>query len=592
MPHPALKLENLGNLPISLRRLAIPAYHGSLENLRRVVTSLTDGSTPQRSQLLPVLYANLDLTAISGPALDLESAPTSDNILRAITSLDGLAAFPEFPDGVLVEFWPRSWQWIQFVYHHRTSLPCARSEKQILANLLLFLRQIFENTGNSFALIHEVPGVRALVARAWALYLGDAHRVDYDPAFTALCMFIRFARSTDDSPNPVDELEEFTDGAGGTSALASLIIRHLTFFSHGGESTVPLLHSAISFLLEYGDQDSPFHRELLAQGILNSVVKALAAVQGATFRKMGNLVACCVVLLGCFLNTFPIYPWIKQAVGAGLIRVFIRCSMRTDAASDSESFIRFVEFLSASTVYRPVLRKLQESVEEARDLLNSGAFPQSVVFDAWREFVELLESRLMLMEKLDRAKESCRKACDNMECGAIRKKTEFRCCSACQSTYYCSEECQRRDWAEGDHREECKRIQCNRFRNAWELGARNKSYIRALLSHDYLARKHEVVSKKRAFMLENPGQEFYVLFDYTAGRIAIKIRPTDRNSRELPPGWFDILSRASRSHGRMELHVALLVVGSSQGFRHCLIPMRSSSSEVDDLDAVGVEIIH
>ncbi|KAJ6586020.1 hypothetical protein B0H19DRAFT_1111184 [Mycena capillaripes] len=80
------------------------------------------------------------------------------------------------------------------------------------------------------------------------------------------------------------------------------------------------------------------------------------------------------------------------------------------------------------------------------------------------------------MYRLDRTQITARRACDNMECGVIRDKKEFRCCSACKSTYYCSNDCQRHDWGEG-HRQECDRLRSNRFRDPWDLGVRNKAYI-------------------------------------------------------------------------------------------------------------------
>ncbi|KAJ7323516.1 hypothetical protein DFH08DRAFT_887349 [Mycena albidolilacea] len=52
------------------------------------------------------------------------------------------------------------------------------------------------------------------------------------------------------------------------------------------------------------------------------------------------------------------------------------------------------------------------------------------------------------------------KACDNLKCGKINKKDKFRSCSACHSTSYCSEKCQRVDWLDA-HRDVC-----NSFRNA------------------------------------------------------------------------------------------------------------------------------
>ncbi len=44
-------------------------------------------------------------------------------------------------------------------------------------------------------------------------------------------------------------------------------------------------------------------------------------------------------------------------------------------------------------------------------------------------------------------------------CIVCSKKGEgYKCCSKCTCVYYCSVDCQRKDWKEYGHKEECKKL--------------------------------------------------------------------------------------------------------------------------------------
>ncbi|KAF7356159.1 MYND-type domain-containing protein [Mycena venus] len=416
--HPALKFGNVEKLPISLRRHAIPAYNGSLEHLERLVESLRSNPDYRSSLVIPVFYANLVLPRTApGP----EPTMIGEEILRASVSIHGIVLLPNFPERVLFEIWPRFWHWFQHIYQCRRFLQTP-SEKQMLSNLMLFLELLYNNNGHSFDLAYNEPGLCYYVARAWILYL-PGNRLDYDDGFRALTLFLRLARSEDGSQNRLEKLEEFIDGAGGTSALASLVIRHMEFFSHahGDEGAVRFLYSAIAFLRAFDSDYGPFRLELLSLGVLKAVVEALAAIHAVAGTPNG--VFTCIWLLGSMLNTRPIYPWIKQAVAAGFLSLFLRCSIGRDANRHGRNLAEFVEFLASTTMYRPVLRPLHEAVDDLKDLMASDGFQQSVICEQWARFVKLIRSRFTLMTQLDSSQAVTRKACDNIECGVTVRVT-------------------------------------------------------------------------------------------------------------------------------------------------------------------------
>ncbi|KAJ7814344.1 hypothetical protein B0H14DRAFT_2604214 [Mycena olivaceomarginata] len=51
-------------------------------------------------------------------------------------------------------------------------------------------------------------------------------------------------------------------------------------------------------------------------------------------------------------------------------------------------------------------------------------------------------------------------------------------------------------------------------RTPWRIGSKNRTFIRALLTHDYLEHKHDILIQQMTFMAKNPGEPFHVLFNY------------------------------------------------------------------------------
>ncbi|KAJ6584259.1 hypothetical protein B0H10DRAFT_870342 [Mycena sp. CBHHK59/15] len=260
-------------------------------------------------------------------------------------------------------------------------------------------------------------------------------------------------------------------------------------------------------------------------------------------------------------------------IDAGILHVVMGRSLRPDSHAIRSDLAAFMTHLSSLTVYPPVLLKLKGAV---KDLTESKDLACSAIVQEWRSFVGQFRSRLSLLEELDSGHCGSFKACDNTKCGKILRRKEFKRCSACDSRYYCSKDCQTLDWSEGGHRAECRRIQCFDFGAPWRASAKNRAFIRALLTRDYLAHKHEILSQQMTFMAQNPGEPFYVLFNYKK-HVEIKVQSVCRHVFDLPADWHEFSERASRSGGCMELHVALFNEGCAGG-RGRVLPMRLSSA--------------
>lgn len=79
-------------------------------------------------------------------------------------------------------------------------------------------------------------------------------------------------------------------------------------------------------------------------------------------------------------------------------------------------------------------------------------------------------------------------------------------------------------------------------------------------------------------MEKNAGEkQRLVVFDYTGVSPAVKVLVGIELATEIPPDWVHVLSRAARSRGLMESHVAQVMTAAftSTGL---MVPMRCSHS--------------
>jgi len=247
----------------------------------------------------------------------------------------------------------------------------------------------------------------------------------------------------------------------------------------------------------------------------------------------------------------------------------------------------FVGLLPASIVHHRFLSALATAQDEIVDLTNTDRFKRSAVYAMWTELFSAVEERIQVLYDWNSDGEARSvKACDNLQCTEIDVKSAFRRCSGCQSFYYCSKTCQIADWREGGHRETCGSYGTLFLseKNKDDFGTRQRSFLRALVHHDYTNAKPTLLSKHALFMNAFPGKPFVTVYDYTKGAVNIDLKShaSLRASETIFGGaeWESILSRAAASGGRMGVDV---IVTSQPNRPRCfVIPLRTNSSVVHD----------
>ncbi|KAJ6620464.1 hypothetical protein B0H10DRAFT_1946019 [Mycena sp. CBHHK59/15] len=323
--------------------------------------------------------------------------------------------------------------------------------------------------------------------------------------------------------------------------------------------------------------DGPFFESLVDNGIVRALTAAVLTINGAGVTLdvlgTGNM------FLSLLRETF------RGASGWSFTAI-ISSGTTTPGEGDIHNLLENIlnSLLPVSTMYYAVLSQLEVSLLDIKDLQTTTLFKQSKIFKAWKSFTDLVEERLKAKKYFDSEECVSVKACDNIECGGIRKKKAFRRCVACHRRYYCSLNCQTVDWRAGHQNPEPA-----------NLSTRSSSFMRHLLQHDYEEAKRDISLRQLAFMNEHPAVDFYTIFDYCDGPGLIEIIPipvpdSSQNAIGLMEAlWMDHRARMSESSGRLDLH--FMVVDEGREVHSRCIPLQSNISEVrDGLSCLAREI--
>ncbi|KAJ7438942.1 hypothetical protein B0H11DRAFT_2293633 [Mycena galericulata] len=591
--HPALQLRNLALLPLPLRSLAADVANGSVAAMDRLLRTLktlrvrgTLDALEEYKGCIPALYANLCAPI---PSVDDGEDPIlrSGAVHCAILSLDCIIWIGKLPLEAGSDLWLRVWPWFMFLHAHRDRLPgpIQRDEKQICRDIILFIEYLWRDTG-AVRIVDQTVGVRAMIGRAWALLCEEVADPE-DPGFVSLSHCLLFIVKGRLPQN----LDEIIQGVGGSrDQLASLVVKYLKVFLPAvqrpmSKRTEFFFSGILAFITDIDDTTGPMATSLVAHGTVPLLVKVACAFTSTHLDYRAEILQQLLRLLASMLSQLetpiPSHRTVEEAIAAGLFRALIFAVVRPRVDLEPVQYL-LTSILPQSTLFAPVVARMQAELPAAKALANSEEFKTSEMFTHWKYMVQVAEERIRLLEYLHspiKAKSS--KACDNMECGVIGMKQDFRRCSSCERVYYCSVTCQARDWREGGHRRGCRPIQIFDIRHPEYLKKRELAFMRTVLDFDASHHRVEILLYQLVFIRKHPSTPFITVFEYSStGRMRLKVCALDEEEGFADVHCDEYASRASKSNGRMELHMA--VVQNGEYVRPRMFPMRCNTSVLRD----------
>ncbi|KAJ6496907.1 hypothetical protein DFH09DRAFT_1204723 [Mycena vulgaris] len=542
--HPELRLASLAGLPITYRfRYASAAANGSLADFQKLADLGARELCREPHLFLPVFYCDLDPAKIpTSSQLDSGIDPTS-SIAMAMMSLEGIVDLRQYgyrwEDATAEEIWPRIsvWTWIHFLN---------------LCVETIYMKLIIDFQGNPATanLVSGTPGVRAVIPRAWGVYLNDERNFD-EPGVADAIQFINRDTQSANPPN----IHKYTEGVGWLDKFAT---------------TVFLLKGLLCLLVESDDGQGPLATALLTRGIIGTITLGADDV-----RKR------CFTVLKKRFDLSPSYPSLAKSFKSNLVHAITTCA-QNDLRMDDFLRTLLQQVLPRSLISHTVLSAIDRPVDKDTVLFipQPDPFRDSEVFQLWDRFNKAALRNVRILEAYNKAVSTSVLGCDNMKlgCEQIRRKNELMRCSSCRAVYYCSTACQALDWYEDGHRDVCSHLRNLRL-------VRDRSFLHALVHYDYGRNLRRSCVDKIAFMHQNPGEQFYLLFDYTREFERPQVRPVgsppDPNPSEGSAAqWADQVARAARSGGRLNLVVVLMADGEHISRR--MVPVRSPTSAFHD----------
>ncbi|KAJ7177188.1 hypothetical protein C8R46DRAFT_1347036 [Mycena filopes] len=585
---PSLQLEPaLLELSLPLRSLATTAAAGALHDLTRLLRAARTCSEEEKPLLLPVFYASLDPSGI--PTIgqldepDYLSLTHLGNALASFSYLTMLKSI--FPDAALL-IWRRFRPWVDFFQDYGQSLGLGLDELEHHIMCIVVLIKLKADKASAVtAEILQTPGMRTMYVRTWSRILSTTDDCAPDDVLDEIYTFLCGDRGDDGGKS--ENFDEYLTGVGGCLVdLASLFVKHntryMTWPPPGGVAPRLSYFSIPIFFAGSAHDNLDFQQELHAQGFVRSLVQVaefMAVRMIYLAPPARNFAAGLLSSIWGYLSVQFSGPrahrLLREAIRAGLLRFLMSAAV---GSNEAIKFLRgILEKLMRHLVYYSVLSCLPQALRDVRHLQCATAFTHCELFDTWSEFWVLAQERLEIMAEYESPDFVSSKACDNVKCGSIRRKRDLMCCSSCNSQYYCSARCQKTDWHDG-HRNACHKKASLYDEFPGHLGTRDQSFLRALVHHHYLERRHAILTMQLSFRAADPTQALCVVFDFAQpdGRV----RVLHIRARLLEARWPDEVARAARSGGRIELHVALVLSPDLSGVR--MVPMQLSSSALAD----------
>ncbi|KAF7364072.1 MYND-type domain-containing protein [Mycena sanguinolenta] len=525
-----------------------------------------EAATNREEKLLPLFYHHLDPTKIpSGDAMDTEilATDTIDTIMRALMCMEGLYNSTPFPEGSHPDLWERVWPWAQFLDVHHSRIAGGPTEdmlRVIVLGVVVGFDGIFDK-------MTSTPEIGVLAAQVWGSSFRNPTPIS-DKALYGVAIFLTWGNECG--------LDPFIVGAGSVDALAILVVKLVDYILESDttpETMMGTLRGVIMF--SKCSEDDAWLSALRARKFMAAMISVLLFaerhIEALTDPQLCQIL-CQQAWEGFFrLSTLnPSYTGVVEVVDAGLLQLIsLLISRNLDWTEQiAQGMIKFI--VQPATVYYPVLAAIEHALPSLQQFISASVFYSSAAFPDWREFFSIALDRLDIKRKFDLGEYIACKGCDNLECGQILKKTDFKRCAGCKHTHYCSKECQINDWRTG-HRASCTR----RPESPAHLTNRDTAFLRFLVAHDYERHKQSIFLA-RILQIHLYGEKLVTFFDYDTGGVQIDVRPLS-----IGNGDSNYYLRVRRSGRR--IHPVLVQVTTGQAYlQQWFLSIRSSASEVHD----------
>ncbi|KAJ7720270.1 hypothetical protein B0H16DRAFT_1738939 [Mycena metata] len=205
---------------------------------------------------------------------------------------------------------------------------------------------------------------------------------------------------------------------------------------------------------------------------------------------------------------------------------------------------------------------------KGEDLQDQKIKPVPAVARMWQAFKVWVEFSVEKLRVWERGRSERLLGCEALTCGAVRGKTGVKRCKGCERACYCSQRCQRQDWAE--HKELCSMWGAQReVREQLGISRRDRLFLEFLVHGEWLKNEAglKVEMAARGIVAETPVVIGYDLTRETQG-VDVRVGWDAGGQATLAAH----AQRAVRSGGRMQVHVVRVWGGN------LIMPLRTAQN--------------
>ncbi|KAJ6507527.1 hypothetical protein DFH09DRAFT_1438006 [Mycena vulgaris] len=525
---------------------------------------------------------------------DLSVGP---QITRALLALRGISFL--YMEGLLdptacLGLWPVVSAWIQFLHVYWECLDHTlhrRFSKYTTYSLFLMVVLALDTDAQTSQAIDAIPGVRMIVAHAWVLVL-DTHNDQQERRLRDVGRFLQLILK----PSLLANFEEVVDGVGGSLFdLAVIIVKHIRHVVPAADSptSVATIHnlSGIFKLLIAAPHHTPDTRlrsYLVDNGIVTTLVTLIRALTAGTTPLAPKIMFSAFTMLDPMI-TGPGHMGILaiiEALKAGLLLAVLASSKKNDHNLDLQLQHVLRSTLPNSMVYVDVVTQIAESMGMHFATKLTGSRPSEMFIADWAAFNSFAHKRVTFLRSYQAGAFPSYKTSDNLERPVrdLPDEAPFSTMFGLPQPLLLLNKID--DWRTGEHRRACEHLHNFSIALPEFLGTQDRAFMRALLHMQYLIDKAPITFHQIKFMIEFPGQTFYIRYDYTdcdgspPYRFVGCLPPETPDGNAMQAHWAEHLSRAVNSGGRMELQVMRVAEGGST--RQRIFPLRWASSAFHD----------
>ncbi|KAF7320583.1 hypothetical protein HMN09_00142700 [Mycena chlorophos] len=499
--HPALRLSRLSALSQPYRAQALAAVQGRVLQYRLLNQEIsrncgTGNDVPESIVvgLAPLFYHGLDTAYIEplrqlGDPSQIEGEVLEDEqthshaVARAIHSLnvmEHLFHCESLPGDAARDCWVRLYPWMRFLYELRDHLPirwsgfAAESLESVFAPVLFHvLRRSQQDDARALLTeIERTPRFWVLIGAIWAGLI----RLKDDRGLGLFAHVLLLDERHRVVTNSIPQwYHEFSEGAGGNKSVAELLTQQLRLACPKEprpltEDEVEMIEAATSRIFFHSARlDTELNKLLCEAGWVPALTRASIALARthplSQFRGFhsGEIPHRAFLCISHNWKTSPwAAEWIAEALKADFLVAFLMLvrTLRAVGLGDQhhelrQVFVPITVFIPRWLISYKVLKHLPKALEAARALDPVGCLGEGTeMLRRWRIFETQAKYMVERLEEYQLGTFPMNRACDNLDCGQILDRHQFKRCGGCQATFYCSRACQKNDWKLG-HREGC-----------------------------------------------------------------------------------------------------------------------------------------